>query len=62
MNDKDHVESAYAALVDNLFKVFFQSFTAAKGDKTAEAAAENTFKNGMTHLRHVRDRAIAVLP
>ncbi len=62
MNEQPHIETAYAALVGTIFNVFTQSFAAAQGDKTAEAAAENTFRNKIARARHLRDRAIASLP
>ena len=62
MDDKAHILEAYGRLVEQLFTVFFSSYTAAQGNATEEAAAEHRFKAGLVHARHVRDRALAVLP
>ena len=62
MDDKAQIQEAYGAMVQLLFKVFFESFTAAHGDTEQERGAEERFKGGIVHARHVRDRAIALLP
>ena len=61
MDDRTHVLDAYAKLVEQLFAVFFSSYTGARGDATEEAAAEQRFKAGLVHARHIRDRALALL-
>ena len=62
MDDKAQIQAAYGAMIQLLFKVFFESFTAAHGDTEQEHSAEERFKGGIVHARHVRDRAIALLP
>ncbi len=62
MDDKAQIQEAYGAMIQLLFNVFFESFTAAHGDTEQERGAEERFKGGILHARHIRDRAIAVLP
>jgi hypothetical protein len=61
MDDKAHVLEAYGAAIQLLFKVFLESYIAAQGNTEEERNAEQRFKRGVTHARHVRDRALALL-
>ena len=61
MDDKAQIQAAYGAMIQLLFKVFFESFTAAHGDTEEERSAEERFKGGVAHARHIRDRALALL-
>jgi len=61
MDDKAQIQQAYGAMLQLMFKVFFESFTTAHGDSEQERGAEERFKSGIAHARHVRDRAIALL-
>lgn len=61
MGDKEYILQAYGVALQLLFKFFSESFTAAQGDADAEAGAEQRFKKGVAHLRHVRDRALQLL-
>ena len=61
MTDKEHIEQAYGSLLEKIFDNFFDSFTRAQGDATAEAAAENKYKANVAHARFIRDRALALL-
>ncbi len=61
MDDKASVLDAYGALIQLLFKVYFESFTAAQGNTEEERSAEERFKAGVAHARHVRDRAVSIL-
>ena len=61
MDDKQHVLDAYGERIQQLFKVFFEAYTSAQGNTSEEANAEQRFKAGMAHARHVRDRALALL-
>jgi hypothetical protein len=61
MDDKAIVLDAYGALIQVLFKVYFESFTAARGNTEEERSAEERFKAGVAHARHVRDRAVSLL-
>ena len=61
MDDKAQIQQAYGAMIQLLFKVFFESFTTAQGNTEQERNAEERFKGGLAHVRHVRDRAIALL-
>jgi hypothetical protein len=61
MDDKAIVLDAYGALIQVLFKVYFESFTAARGNTEEERSAEERFKAGVAHARRVRDRAVSLL-
>jgi len=56
------IEQAFEETIKNLFTVFFGSYTIAKGDSTGEQQAEANFSNGILHARHIRDRALAIIP
>ena len=60
MDDKHQIQEAYSAMVRLMFNVFFESFTAAHGNAEQERNAEDRFKSGLAHVRHVRDRALAL--
>jgi hypothetical protein len=62
MTDKQSIEDAYAQIVRELFRTFFERLTAAKGNKDAESEAEAAFARGVTHARYVRERAVGALP
>ena len=57
MDDKAHIMEAYGTTIQLMFRVFFESFTAAKGNAEDERTAEERFRAGVAHARHVRDRA-----
>ena len=61
MDDKAQIQAAYGAMIQLLFKVFFESFTSAHGDTEEERSAEERFKGGVAHARHIRARALALL-
>jgi hypothetical protein len=61
MDDKAQIQAAYGTMIQLLFKVFFESFTSAHGDSEQERGAEERFKGGIAHARHIRDRALALL-
>ena len=61
MDDKAQIQDAYGAMIQLMFKVFFESVTAAHGDSEQERSAEERFKGGIAHARYIRDRAIALL-
>jgi len=61
MDDKVHVVEAYGATIQLMYRVFFESFTAAQGKAEEERNAEERFKAGVAHARHVHDRAVALL-
>lgn len=61
MDDQAQIQAAYGAMIQLLFKVFFESYTAAQGNSDQERAAEERFKIGLDHARHIRDRAFAIL-
>ena len=54
MDDKAHVMEAYGTTIQLMFRVFFESFTAAKGNTIDERNAEERFRAGVAHARHVR--------
>jgi hypothetical protein len=51
MDDKAQIQQAYGAMIQLLFKVFSEQ----------ERSAEERFKSGIAHVRHIRDRAISLL-
>jgi hypothetical protein len=61
MDDRAHVMEAYGTTIQLMFRVFFESFTAAKGNTEDERNAEERFRAGVAQARHVRDRAVALL-
>jgi len=62
MAESASIDQAYDALIQRLFGVFFQNYTDAQGNHAAEKGAETRFIAAVTHARHVRDRAKAILP
>ena len=62
MNEQPHIENAYAVTVATIFNAFLTSFVTARGDATAQAAAERDFRDKIAKARHARDRAVALLP
>lgn len=60
--DQEVVQSAYEQLLETLFATFFSSCNGAMSDPAAATEAEQRFKMGVLHARHVRDRALALLP
>lgn len=62
MIEQESIDRAYGYTVEILFRVFFEAFTSAQGSADAEQAAKARFQNGITHARHVRELALALLP
>ena len=62
MSERDLIEEAFGATIKTLYSVFFQAYTAAHGDPAREEQAEQIFHTGVIHARHVRARALAMLP
>jgi hypothetical protein len=62
VSERDLIEEAFGNTIKTLFSEFFHAYTAARGDEVGERQAEQIFSAGITHARHVRARAIAVLP
>jgi len=60
--ERQIIEQAFEETIKNLFSVFFDSYTIAKGDPAGEQQAEATFRSGILHARHIRDRALAIIP
>ena len=61
MNEHDHIEDAFGSKIKSIFASFFQSYTDAQGDAAKEKKAEDVFRNGITHARRIRERALALL-
>lgn len=61
-DDKSCIDGAYGATSENLFKVFFNEFTMTHGDPDTEHAAQERFREGILHARHVRELAVALAP
>lgn len=62
MNEKEAIDNAYQSTMSAIFSVFYQSYTNAKGNPQAEQDAEERFKKGVLHLRHIYQRASELLP
>lgn len=62
MADRDIIDESYCDLLKQLFFTFFQSYTSAQGDHTAEQEAGRIFSKGVAHARFIRDRATSLLP
>ena len=60
--EQDKINDAYGDAVRNLYQVFAQAYTAALGNDAGQKQAEANFQRGITHARHLRDRAIALIP
>lgn len=62
MNEAEIIRDAYKTTVAKLWMNFFDAYTMAQGDAAREQQAETNLRNAILHARHVRDRALAVLP
>lgn len=62
MNEQPIIENAFQQTITTLYQVFFQAYTAARGDLASQKQAEDSFKNGILHARHIRERALALIP
>jgi len=62
MNDKELIQKAYEASITAIYAAFVVAYTAALGDEQSEKQAEGQFRSNVLHARHIRDRALAVLP
>jgi hypothetical protein len=62
MNEQPLIESAFQQTIATLYQVFFQAYTAARGNQAGQQQAEDNFKNGILHARHIRERAVALIP
>lgn len=62
MDEKLLIQAAYEATFASIYRAFYEAYTNAGGDKQKEAEAEAHFQFGVTHVRHVRDCALALLP
>ena len=59
MDDKAHVMEAYGTTIRLMFRVFFESFTAAKGNTEDERNAEERFRAGSpTHATSATARLL----
>jgi hypothetical protein len=62
MTEKELIDEQHGSIIKGIYSSFFQAYTSAKGNQTAEKDAEDIFRRGVLHARHVRDRAKAILP
>ena len=62
MNDRDVIQSAYEESLKEVYAAFASAFTSACGDAQKESEADAQFQRGVVHVRHLRDRALALLP
>ena len=61
MSDEDLIKQANEEFIKNLFKNFYDAYTASTSP-THEKAAEQIFQNAVKAARNARDRAVAILP
>ena len=59
--EEDLIKQAYEEFIKNLFKNFYDAYTAST-NPTHEKAAEQIFQNAIKAARNARDRALAILP
>jgi hypothetical protein len=62
VSERDLIEEAFGITIKTLFSAFFHAYTAARGDEVGELQAEQIFRAAVIHARHVRARALEVLP
>ena len=62
MKEQDAIERGYGEAIENLFKAFYDDFTAANGSPNAEMGAKERFRNGIIHARRARELALEILP
>jgi hypothetical protein len=62
VNERQIIDECFRDTIATLYRTFFIAYTAALGDTAEEAQAEERFRNGVVHARHVRDRALALVP
>ena len=61
MEERAIIEAAFADLLRKIFEKFNGEYTLARGDAAAEKLAEEAFRKGLMHARHLRSRALALL-
>jgi hypothetical protein len=61
-NDRDLILKAYADSIQVVYRSFFVAYTDAQADPEGEEQAEERFRAGILHARHIRERALALLP
>jgi hypothetical protein len=62
MSEREVIQKAYEADLAAIYAAFVSSYTTAMSDKDLEAEAEAGFRRAVAHARHIRDRALALLP
>ena len=62
MSDREVIQKAYEAYLATIYADFVSSYTTALSDNQKEAEAEASFQKAVAHGRHIRDRALALLP
>ena len=60
--EQDRINDAYSDAIKTLYQVFAQAYTAALGNDAGQRQAEANFQRGINHARHLRDRAITLIP
>jgi len=60
MSDEDLIKEAYEEFIKNLFKNFYDAYTASTSP--THEKAEQIFQNAVKAARNARDRALAILP
>lgn len=60
--DRDIVLRAYTESLQMVYRAFFVAYTDAQTDPQGEREAEERFRASVLHARHIRDRALELLP
>ena len=62
MNEREVIQKAFEASLSQVYMAFREAYTNAQGNPAAEQKAITKFRDGVVHVRHVRDLALANLP
>ena len=61
MSEQELIQKSYEQSIQELYKTFYDTFTFALGDLGQEQQAQNRFRVGIEHAKHVRDLALSLL-
>jgi hypothetical protein len=61
-SDREIILQGYAESLQVVYRGFFVAYTDAQTDPQGEQEAEQRFCAGVLHARHIRDRALELLP
>jgi hypothetical protein len=61
MNDREIIQAAYAAALEQLFADYLSALAGGAGDAAADATALANFRKGVALARRARGQALAVV-